>query len=78
MAEPGSWIEGCVPVCVVPYHGSSYSLVLLQMGAEAASWLSQPAGMTAAQLELLAPYAASMLARPLAASTLYLDRPRVR
>jgi hypothetical protein len=53
-------------------------LVLLQMGAEAASWLSQAAGLTAAQLELLAPYAASMLARPLAASTHYLDRPRVR
>jgi len=52
-------------------------IVLLQMGAEAASWLSQAAGLTAAQLELLAPYAASMLARPLAASNLYLDRPKV-
>jgi hypothetical protein len=27
------------------------------MGAEAASWLSQAAGLMAAQLELLAPYA---------------------
>jgi hypothetical protein len=48
------------------------------MGAEAASWLSQAAGLTAAQLEFLAPYPASLLARPLASSTLYLDRPRVR
>ncbi len=32
-------------------------IVLLQMGAEAASWLSQVAGLKAAQLELLVPYA---------------------
>ena len=46
------------------------------MCGEAASSLGQVGGLTAGQLELLSPHAASMLARPLATSA-YLDPAKV-
>ncbi len=51
-------------------------MLLLQMCPEAADSLGQLMKLTAGQLELLPPYTASMLTRPLAASA-YLDPPRV-